>query len=57
MQTTRKHPRTMQEAFGPYTSRQIDEEPVPMILADKVVVTVSIAVMLTLLAALIAGVI
>jgi len=23
--TTRKHPRTLQEAFGPYTSNRIDE--------------------------------
>ena len=25
MNTTRKHPRTLQEAFGPYTNSKIDE--------------------------------
>lgn len=25
--TTRKHPRTLQQAFGPYTSDQIETEP------------------------------
>lgn len=24
--TTRKHPRSMQEAFGPYTNDQLDED-------------------------------
>lgn len=27
MNTTRRHPRTLQQAFGPYTSREL--EPVP----------------------------
>lgn len=54
---TRKHPRTMQEAFGPYTSRHIEEEPMPMVLTDKIIITGGISVMLVLLAAVISGVI
>lgn len=36
---TRKHPRTMQEAFGPYTSHGISETKYPMAWQDKVVLT------------------
>lgn len=35
MTTTRKHPRTLQEAFGPYTSREIVN---PTDRADRIVV-------------------
>ena len=38
---TRKHPRTLQEAFGPYTSREIAEQ--PMDWQDKLVVGASVA--------------
>ena len=30
METVRKHPRTLQEAFGPYTSNVITEEAAPI---------------------------
>lgn len=43
--STRKHPRTLQEAFGPYTSSRIDELQPPMDTAD-VVVTVACALAL-----------
>ena len=33
MQTVRKHPRTLQEAFGPYTSRDVHE---PVTRSDRV---------------------
>lgn len=36
MQTTRKHPRTLQEAFGPYTDSQIEEPLRPLDDADKI---------------------
>lgn len=36
-QTTRRYPRTMQEAFGPYTSSNIQEEYPQMPQADKIV--------------------
>jgi hypothetical protein len=57
MNTTRKHPRTMQEAFGPYTSSQIHEPQEPMATGDKWIVGLGMAVMLVLLAAIFSGVI
>lgn len=36
MQTTRKHPRTLQEAFGPYTDDRIEEPLRPLDGRDKV---------------------
>lgn len=41
--TTRKHPRTLQEAFGPYTSRSISEPHTPMDTADKIVAAAALA--------------
>lgn len=38
---TRKYPRTLNEAFGPYCSNQIDEPKRPMDWQDKVVVIAS----------------
>jgi hypothetical protein len=40
--TTRKHPRTLNEAFGPYTSRDFDHQD-PMPAADRVVIGVCAA--------------
>ena len=39
---TRKHPRTLQEAFGPYTSHEIEEREQPMDWQDKLVVGASV---------------
>lgn len=36
METTRKHPRTLQEAFGPYTDDHIEEPLRPLDAADKI---------------------
>lgn len=36
METTRKHPRTLQEAFGPYTDDHIEEPLRPLDRADKI---------------------
>ena len=42
MDTTRKHPRTLQEAFGPYASgSQLHTEYDPMRTEDKIVLVVS----------------
>jgi hypothetical protein len=41
MNTTRKYPRTLQEAFGPYTSREIHEP-----LSDVLAVCIPLAVAL-----------
>ena len=40
---TRKHPRTLQEAFGPYTSNEIEEDPyVPFGWQEIIVVIASL---------------
>lgn len=39
---TRKHPRTLVEAFGPYTSTKIQETRRPMDKEDKLVIAASI---------------
>lgn len=41
---TRRYPRTMQEAFGPYTSGELCEPPRQMDWQDKVVLVGCIAV-------------
>jgi len=38
--TTRRHPRTMNEAFGPYA--RLDDAPPPMHQHDRIVVNASI---------------
>lgn len=35
--TTRRHPRTLSEAFGPYTSQEIAEEIEPFERAERIV--------------------
>lgn len=57
MQSPRKHPRTMKEAFGPYTSDQIYMPAEPMTLGDKVVVTFGIIVGCGVLALIFMGII
>ena len=55
MQSPRRYPRTMEEAFGPHTSRTISEPYTPMHTADKIVLTASIIVGVGLLVALVIG--
>ena len=50
MNTTKRYSRTMQEAFGPYTSNRIDSPPEPMHPIDKVVVTASVIAAIVLIA-------
>ena len=57
MNNTRRYPRTMQEAFGPYTTSEIYEPSEPMATGDKWIVGLGMAVMLVLLAAIFSGVI
>ena len=57
MNTTRRYPRTLTEAFGPYTSRHIEEPHDPMPTADKIVVIGSLAVLALVVALVIFGVI
>jgi hypothetical protein len=51
---TRKYPRTLKEAFGPYTSNRIEEPVYRMDWQDRVVLTGSIIVALVLLFVLLA---
>jgi len=57
MQTTKRYPRTLEEAFGPYARGGIYEAPTPLSLADKVVSGVSGLVLIGLLIAICLGVI
>lgn len=54
---TRKYPRTMKEAFGPYTSDQLaspsTDEPMPV--ADRIVLAASLIGLLMLAAAAVSG--
>lgn len=52
---TRKFPRTMNEAFGPYASGPISEPDESMPVADKIVVAFSIAVAVVIVAMAVAG--
>lgn len=56
MQTTKRHPRTLEEAFGPYARGGIYEAPTPLSLADKVVTGVSGIILFGLLLAILTGV-
>lgn len=57
MQTPRKYPRTMEEAFGPYTRGAIDEPYSPMPMIDKIVLTVCTIIGACVLAAIFTGII
>jgi len=48
--TTRKHPRTLTEAFGPYAGRSIHEPVDPMDRADKIVIAGSLVALVALIA-------
>jgi len=46
----RKYPRTQQEAFGPYTSHQIDEPVTPYDWQDRVIIVAGILTIIGLIA-------
>jgi len=50
---TRKHPRTLNEAFGPYTSKHFIDDPMPK--ADKIVIAVCCVGVLALIGMALAG--
>ena len=52
---TRRHPRTLEEAFGPYTSKEFAEPEDPMPAADVIVVAACAIGALALLAMLALG--
>jgi hypothetical protein len=53
--TARKYPRTLTEAFGPYTSKSISDDDEPMPLPDLVVTVISIVGLTGALFAIFAG--
>jgi hypothetical protein len=54
--TTRKYPRTLQEAFGPYASgSQLHTEYDPMPKADRIVVTACLIAAIALVGMVTAG--
>lgn len=55
MNTTRRHPRTLEEAFGPYQRTPISEPIDEMTLGDKVIIVVGGAIALGLLVCIIFG--
>ncbi len=56
MQSPRRYPRTLEEAFGPYARGSISEPYTPMHKADKIVLTASTVVGIGVIVAMIAGV-
>jgi hypothetical protein len=54
---TRSHPRTLEQAFGPYARGPIDEPKEPMPAADKIVVVGSLILAVVVVALIVAGVI
>jgi hypothetical protein len=57
MESPRRHPRTLEEAFGPYERGSISEPYTPMQTADKIVLTASTIVGLGIIVAMLLGVI
>ena len=57
MQTIKRHPRTLEEAFGPYARGPISEPYTPMDWQDKMVVGASLVIGVALVALMIVGVI
>lgn len=57
MNTTRRYPRTLEEAFGPYQRHGLEKQFDPMPTADKIVVIGSLIAGFALLGLILAGVI
>jgi len=57
MQSPRKHPRTMEEAFGPYQRGRIHETYSPMPMIDKIILFICTFIMACLLGAIFTGII
>lgn len=56
MNTARKFPRTLEEAFGPYARGGIYEAPTPMSSEDKLIVGVCVCGLVAVLSAIVLGV-
>ncbi len=55
MQTTKRYPRTLEEAFGPYARGGIYERPPEFTLADKLITGLSGVILFGLLIAIMVG--
>jgi hypothetical protein len=55
--TTKRYPRTMTDAFGPYADGPIQEEQDPMPVADKIAVWTGAIGLVLVLALMVVGVI
>jgi hypothetical protein len=55
MQTTKRHPRTLEEAFGPYARGGIYEKPAEFTVADKVITGLCGVILFGLLLAIVGG--
>jgi hypothetical protein len=55
MQTTKRHPRTLEEAFGPYARGGIYERPPEFSVADKVITGLCGIILFGLLIAIVGG--
>jgi hypothetical protein len=53
--TTKRHPRTLNEAFGPYNDRGTFYDQDPMPAADRIVIAASCAALLAILGMAVAG--
>lgn len=56
MQTTKRHPRTLEEAFGPYARGSIHEPYTPMDREDKIIIGFCTTALVGVLAAIFFGV-
>ena len=52
---TRKYPRTIEEAFGPYNRGNLHVKPEPMHPADKIIVAIGAVVLIALFGSFIFG--
>lgn len=57
MQTTKRYPRTLEEAFGPYARGPISEPYTQLDLTDKIITGVAGVILFGLLLAILTGVI
>ncbi len=53
--TTKRYPRTLEEAFGPYARGGIYEQPAELGLADKIISAIAGVILFGLLIAIVGG--
>jgi hypothetical protein len=53
--TTRRHPRTLEEAFGPYERGHVEEPRERMLVEDRIIITVCLVGAVALVSMMFAG--